>query len=218
MNGIHQILFDFDYTLADSSEGIIRCVNYALSQVGKKTAEPSAIRKMIGHSLEETFGQFVADPNIIAQCKQLFMEHADTGTMVDHTFMLAGVEETLEILHDNFYTLGIVSTKRRSTIKDTLMQNQADDLFDVIIGYEDVKNLKPDPEGIFKAIDFMGGTIDDTLYVGDSVIDALAARNARVKMVGVTSGTTDAKTLSQNGVNEIIKNLNELLTVLQIEI
>ncbi|MBX7151600.1 HAD family hydrolase [bacterium] len=217
MNGIHQILFDFDYTLADSSEGIIRCVNYALKEVGAKAAEPSAIRKMIGHSLEDTFGQFIEDQAVIQKCKQLFMDHADTGTMVKNTFMLAGVEEILEILHENFYTLGIVSTKRRSTIEDTLQQNQLDDLFDVIIGYEDVKNLKPDPEGIIKAIDRMGGSVGDTLYVGDSVIDVLAARNAGLRMIGVTSGTTDAQTLLQNGVNEVIKSLSELLTVLRIE-
>lgn len=211
MNRIHQILFDFDYTLADSSEGIIASVNFALKQVGEKTADSDQVRKMIGHSLEDTFAQFVdpIDAVKIQACKQWFMQYADNGTMVKNTVILKDVPDTLQWLYENFYTLGIVSTKRRSTIEATLIEAGMDDLFDVIIGFEDVKELKPNPEGLLKAIEELGGTITDSLYVGDSVIDIQAAKNAGIPMVAVASGVTTAETLRSLAPN-VIHTLGEL--------
>jgi len=209
---IHQILFDFDYTLADSSEGIIASVNHALREVGEPLAHPAAIRKMIGHSLEDTFGQFIPpmDTNKILRCKKLFMDYADTGEMVRNTVLMSDVRETIEYLHENLFALGIVSTKRRSTIEDSLVKMELADFFDVVVGYEDVKNLKPDPEGLLKAMNDLAGEIDDTAYVGDSIIDIQAAKNAGLAIIAVASGMTDAETLTSHQPTMVIRKISEL--------
>lgn len=197
---VHHILFDFDYTLADSSEGIIASVNFALQRVGEPIADPEAIRHMIGHSLENTFGKFLpaSRHDLISQCKSLFMQYADTGVMVAKTVMLDGVRETLEELHNDFYTLGIVSTKRRLSIEQTLEKNDMLDYFDVVIGYEDVKAVKPDPEGLLKGLTELAGGVADSVYVGDSLIDVEASRNAGLAMIGVATGMTPFDVLSQH--------------------
>lgn len=212
MKHIHQILFDFDYTLADSSEGIIASVNHALVTVGEKTADPDKVRKMIGHSLEDTFAQFVdpADTAKIQKCKKLFMDFADTGAMVKNTVILKDVPQTLEWLYENFYSMGIVSTKRRSTIEETLIESGLDDFFDVIIGYEDVKELKPDPEGLLKGMEELGGNKHDSVYVGDSLIDIQTAKNAGMPIIAVSSGMTTAEVLQSLAPDAVIRNLGEL--------
>lgn len=197
---VHHVLFDFDYTLADSSEGIIASVNYALQRVGEPIADPQAIRHMIGHSLESTFGKFlpVSRHDLIPQCKSLFMEHADSGVMVAKTVMLDGVRETLEELHNDFYALGIVSTKRRLSIEQSLEKHDLLDYFDVVIGYEDVGAVKPDPEGLLKGLAELAGDVSDSVYVGDSLIDVEASRNAGLPMIGVATGMTPYDVLSQH--------------------
>lgn len=212
MKNIHHILFDFDYTLADSSEGIIASVNYALTQVGEKQGDPDQIRRMIGHSLEETFSRFVdpADTDKIQDCKKLFMKFADTGAMVKNTFILKEVPETLEWLYENFFSLGIVSTKRRSTIEETLIETELDDFFDVIIGYEDVKDLKPNPEGLLKAVAALGGNTNDSVFVGDSLIDIQTAKNAKMPVVAVCSGMTQAEALQGSSPDALIHSFGEL--------
>jgi phosphoglycolate phosphatase len=218
MKYIHHILFDFDYTLADSSEGIIASVNHALMKVGKPLADPAVVRKMIGHSLEDMFAQFVdpSDPQLIATCKQLFMEYADTGAMVKKTVILQGVRATLEQLFDNMYTMGIVSTKRRSTIEDTLEANEMDDLFDIVIGYEDVKDLKPQPEGLLKAVEGLAGTVWDTVYVGDSLIDLEAGRNAGIPVIAIASGATPFDELQARQPAMVLRQFTDLLTVFRL--
>ncbi len=218
MKKVHQILFDFDYTLADSSEGIIASINYALQKKGYSPADPDAVRKMIGHSLEDAFGRFVdpADTVTIQECKRLFMDFADTGEMLKRTFILDGVEESLKNLYENFYTLGIVSTKRRSTIEETLTRFELEDYFDVIIGYEDVHQLKPDPEGLLKAIDYLAGDASDSLYVGDSLVDVETARRAGVRMIAVSTGVTDPEQLRSAGADHVIADLRALPGLLNV--
>lgn len=212
MKNIHHILFDFDYTLADSSEGIIASVNYALEQVGEKSADHEKIRHMIGHSLEDTFGQFVdpLDTKKIQTCKRLFMEFADTGVMVKNTVILKDVPETIQWFYENLYSLGIVSTKRRSTIEETLIETDLDDFFDVIIGYEDVKSLKPDPAGLLKAIEELGGNKHDSVFVGDSIIDIQTAKNAGIPVIAVSSGMTTPEMLQSYEPDHLIRDFAEL--------
>lgn len=219
MKTVHQILFDFDYTLADSSEGIIASINYALQKKGRSPADPDTVRKMIGHSLEDAFGRFIdpADTDTIQECKRLFMDYADTGEMLKRTFILDGVEETLKNLYENFLTLGIVSTKRRSTIEETLARFELDDYFDVIIGYEDVQQLKPDPEGLLKAIDYLAGDTADSLYVGDSLVDVETAKRAGVRMIAVTTGMTTPEQLRSAGADHVISGLQSLPELLNIK-
>lgn len=212
MKHIHQVVFDFDYTLADSSEGIIASVNHALTQIGEKTADPAAVRQMIGHSLEDTFAKFVdpSDANKIQTCKKLFLDFADNGIMVKNTVILQEVEQTLGWLYENFYTMGIVSTKGRSTIESILAHHDLEDFFDVILGYEDVKELKPNPEGLLRAVEELGGNKIDTVYVGDSVIDIQTAKNAGVSVIAIASGMTTAEILRAKSPEVLIRSFGEL--------
>ena len=52
---VKAVIFDFDYTLGDSSNGIALSINYALERLGYEAQKMDAIRKTIGLSLKETF-------------------------------------------------------------------------------------------------------------------------------------------------------------------
>ena len=67
------ILFDFDYTLADSSEGIIHCVNSALKTLDLPEATADEIRATIGLSLTEIYTRLAqpAHPELAPQFLRL---------------------------------------------------------------------------------------------------------------------------------------------------
>jgi phosphoglycolate phosphatase len=67
------------------------------------------------------------------------------------------------------------------------------ELIDVIIGFEDVALPKPAPEGLLAAIRALGVSRGETLYIGDTVIDAKTAQSAGVDFAAVTTGTTPAE-------------------------
>lgn len=185
------IIFDFDYTLADSSFGVIECVNYGLKRLGLPPAPHDDIRRTIGLSLRETLRTLAGDENAIHgdEFLRLFKERADE-VMADATHIYDFVPRIVEALQRRRITLGIVSSKTRRRIEAVLHRDGLDGCFTVIVGGEDVPNLKPDPTGLLWAVERLGRSKQECLYVGDSITDAQTAQRSRVPFAAVLSGTT----------------------------
>ena len=174
------LIFDFDYTLGDSTEGIVASVNYALEKLGYAAAEREAVRKTIGLHLEETYRVLVPEEKEAeaSEFALLFRKKADQ-VMTEQTQFFPGVLSLLEKWKSQGMKLAIVTTKYHYRIDAILKKYQANHLIDVIVGGEDVRQPKPDPQGIFQV-----------LYMGDSVVDAKTAQAAGVDFAGVTTGAT----------------------------
>ena len=185
------MLFDFDYTLGDSTNGIALSANYALKQLGYNAKNIDEIKKTIGLSLEDTYSVLTSKnkKDEAEQFSFFFKQKADE-VMVANTELYSGVSVALKSLQSNRYITGIVTTKFHYRIEQILNKFNASDLIDIIIGAEDVKNKKPDPEGILMAIRQLNLKKSDVLYVGDSLVDAQSAENAGIDFAGVLTGTT----------------------------
>ena len=89
------LLFDFDYTLADSSTAVVKCANRALKGLGFETASPDAIRRTIGLSLPDTLAALAGEEHRpkASEFRRLWRELSDR-IMVKETRLLPGVVET----------------------------------------------------------------------------------------------------------------------------
>lgn len=206
------IVFDFDYTLADSSRGAIECINFAFDELGLPAVPVEAAKRTIGLSLPDTFLE-LAGPQHAAQTDEfarLFVKRADV-VMSDLTVLFESVPETIGKLKAQGFSLGIVSTKFRYRIESVLGREGLLDAFAVIIGGEDVAKHKPDPTGLFTAIERLDGAPASTLYVGDSVTDAQTAERAGVPFVAVLSGVTPREAFRDYAACEVVESLSDLL-------
>ena len=79
-----------------------------------------------------------------------------------------------------------------------------DGLIDVSIGQIDGIAQKPNPDGIYKALENLGISKENAVYVGDSEVDCQTAQNAGIPCVGVTWGFRDRDVLKKNGADYII--------------
>ena len=205
------ILFDFDYTLADSSLGVIDCIGFALRELGLPPVSDDAACRTIGLSLADTLaalaGPQPAEAN--AAFARLFVEQADR-VMADKTVLFPGVRETMTRLQARGLTLGIVSTKYRRRIEIILGREGLLATFALIVGGEDVSAHKPDPASLCLAMERLGGGPEETLYAGDSVTDAEAARRAGTPFVAVLSGTTPREAFAGYDVLALLGGLDEL--------
>ncbi len=193
------IVFDFDLTLADSTKGIIECVNFALDEMGLPQADNEPIRQTIGLSLKATFQYLTGrkrsgDTDVFVS---RFVERADQ-VMADLTTVFDCVPSTTAQLIETGFELGIVSTKFRYRIEDILERERLSDRFGVIVGGEDVTEHKPHPEGLITAVTRLRVKTGNVYYVGDSMVDALTAARAGIPFVAVLTGTT-----GKNGFNEL---------------
>lgn len=185
------VIFDFDYTLGDSTNGIVLSINHALEKLNLKTQDTKTIQKTIGLSLKDTLFELsgIQDKEAVRKFTRYFKEKADE-VMVDNTRFYEGTLEMLEKLGNDGRLLGIVTTKYHYRIEQILARNNAINVIDVIVGGDDVKREKPDPEGLLAAIEKLNISKDQVLYVGDSIVDAKTARSAGVDFVAVLTGTT----------------------------
>lgn len=206
-------IFDFDYTLADSSQGIIECINFALQEMGLKTASNEAICKTIGLTLDNAFIELSGPPPnefLINEFKTLFKKRADV-VMADYTFLYESIDGTLKALKNKGNLLGIVSTKFRYRIEAILAREKILDLFDIIVGGEDVKNHKPDPEGVLKATEKLNVPLSKCIFIGDSVTDAATAQNAGIEFIASLTGTTPREKFNNYQVKYFIQDISDLV-------
>ncbi len=190
---IKAVLFDFDYTLGNSEQGIILSANHALTTMGRPEADRDAIRRTIGLTLPHTYTALTgdADEQNAAQFTTLFMQHADR-VMTENSVLYEGVPDTLTALKSRGIAIGVVTTKYSFRIRAIFDKYHACHLLDLIVGGDNVKAKKPDPEGVLGALDALQLTRDEVLYVGDSLVDAKTAAAAAVPFCAVLSGTTTA--------------------------
>ena len=205
-------LFDFDYTLADSSRGIVMCFRNVLERNGYTDVTDDAIRRTIGKTLEESFSILtgVTDADRLADFKQQYRKEADVH-MTPNTRLFPETLDVLRALKERGARVGIISTKYRFRIHDTMDQHLPADFLDIVVGGEDVSRAKPDPEGLLHAITTLDVEKKDVLYIGDSTVDAETAQAAGVDFAGVTHGVTTADELARYPHRRIMASLTELL-------
>ena len=205
-------LFDFDYTLADSSRGIVMCFRHVLERNGYTDVTDEAIRRTIGKTLEESFSILtgVTDADRLADFKQQYRKEADVH-MTPNTRLFPETLDVLRKLKERGARVGIISTKYRFRIHETMDQHLPADFLDIVVGGEDVSRAKPDPEGLLHAISELGVEKKDVLYIGDSTVDAETARAAGVDFAGITHGVTTADELARYPHRRIMALLTELL-------
>ena len=101
------VIFDFDYTLADSSKGVVECINYALTNLGLPAASPEAIYTTIGLSLADTLARLTGQ-RLATQSREfagLFTRHADE-VMTASTVLYDSVPPAIQRLKKRGLKLG----------------------------------------------------------------------------------------------------------------
>ena len=208
---LQAVIFDFDYTLADSSQGALDCINFALNEMGLEQVSAEAACRTIGLSLNETF-LTLAEHHEPRQCDEfyrLFVQRAEK-VMTNLTVLYNSVPPTIEALREGGLRLGIVSTKFRRRINEILAREDLLHGFHVVIGGEDVEQHKPHPQGLLEAIEQLESSTASAVYVGDSVVDAELAKRAGVPLIAVLSGVTPRGHFDSYEPIAVLEDLGEL--------
>ena len=146
-------LFDFDYTLADSSRGIVMCFRNVLAMHGHDGISDESIKRTIGKTLEESFTILtgIDDKETLAAYRKEYVAQADR-LMTANTVLFPETLDVLSRLKERGARIGIISTKYRYRIMELLEKKLPEGFLDIIVGGEDVKTPKPSPEGLTFAI------------------------------------------------------------------
>ena len=208
---IQTIIFDFDFTLVESSRGTIDAVNFAFEKMGLPRASDAAIRETIGLSLPDILPALAGETHNrdVDEFSRLFLQRADE-TMVALAEFYPGVPEAVQALQNLDIQLAIVSQKRRRYIQGILARGNLLEAFPVIVGGGDAP-YKPDPEGLLQAVAQTNSVLQNCVYVGDSKTDAETAKRADIAFIAVLSGVTPRAAFENYDVYAVFEDVPELL-------
>jgi pyrophosphatase PpaX len=210
-SNITTILFDLDGTLIDTNELIISTYLHTLEKYFPGKYGREDVLPFLGPTLHEVFGAM--DPERV---EEMVLEYR-TYNLANHDALVkefVGVMETIEILKKKGYKLAIVTTKREDVAFKGLRLMNLDPFFDVMIAYDHVKKVKPDPEPIFLALEKLGSKPEETLMVGDNFHDVLAGKNAGTKTAGVAWTIKGRDYLAKYEPDYMLENMTDLLSIL----
>ena len=206
------LVFDLDYTLLDSSEGIIYCFNEARRRAGEPQVEPDKLKARIGLPIEEGFKVFGSKDPIAM--RDLFRKIARDGAMAERSFLLPGVAESIPELKQRGYRLAVCSTKSNAEIIRVLEHLGIARYFEYFVGSDEVEKPKPAPDSLLLVMQRLGVKHDKTVYVGDHVVDVRAARAAGTRVIAVLGGPCPEKDIETENPDTVIRAFSDILDII----
>lgn len=210
MDKITTLLFDFDGTLLDTNELIIQTFQTVLNAHYPGRYEREDILPFLGPTLKETFESI--DPE---NSERLIAEYR-TWNLANHDAFASefdGVSETLRQLKSSGFKMAIVSTKRNNMVMKGLRLMEAGNLFDTVIGLDDVEHAKPHPEPLLLAMERLNSIPAETLMIGDNVHDILGGKNAGVRTAGVAWSAKGEKFIREQEPDFVLQHISDLLKI-----
>ncbi|MEE9289086.1 MAG: HAD family hydrolase [Bacteroidota bacterium] len=183
MEKLSCVIFDLDGTLAQTNQLIFAAFNHVAQQYVSKTYSPEEITAMFGPPEEAAVESMVGQVHSREAMSSLLEYYGDHHG--EFAWIHPGVEEMLEYLKSRNVRLGLFTGKGRSTTEITLVEFGLKRFFDVIVTGNDVVSHKPSAEGIRKILRAMNLKTECAVFVGDSINDIRAAREAGVLIASV---------------------------------
>ena len=206
------VLFDLDGTVIDSGAIILASMRHATKEVlGVEPPDEELMAAVGGPGLEAQMRALA--PDRVDELVTVYRAHNEP--LHDTLECCAGMDDVLVRLKDEGRRLGIVTAKRRATVELAFARVPLAHLFETVVGGDETRRHKPDPEPLLLALERLGASADDTAYVGDAPFDVRAAKAAGIHAIAVTwGGIHPCERLEREDPDALVDSAEELLDVL----
>lgn len=212
-NSIKTVLFDLDGTLIDTNDLIISSYLHTLEQYFPNQFKREDVLPFMGPSLHEVFDKLNPE-----KTEEMILAYR-TFNKANHDLLVKefeGVYDTVKILKEKGYKLGVVTTKKLDVAQMGLNLAKLAPFFEVVIAIDHVNKIKPDPEPILKALELLDSSPEEALMVGDNYHDILGGQNAGTKTAGVAWSLKGREALEKYKPDYMLETMSDLLTILEV--
>ena len=220
------VIFDLDGTLLNTLDDLATAGNHVLKVLGREEYPVEAYKLMVGNGIPNLVHRLLAGTNahtepqvekeVFAKVQEPLFEKALAEFMdfysvhsEDQTAPYEGIEEMLARLKTAGVKMAVVSNKADGPVKQ-LVPKYFGQVFTVALGSRPGVPNKPDPASTREALQLLGLTEAEVLYVGDSNVDMITANNAGLESCGVLWGFRDEKELRTAGAKYLATTATEL--------
>ena len=197
------IIFDMDGTLVNSSITIANAINYVRKNLGFKPMEPEKILRLVNDHTINPAQTFYHAKAFDADHERWFSEYY-TKNHETQLVLYKGMKELLETLKAEGKKLAVATNAYRGSTIESLLHLNIYSLFDAIACYDDVPQGKPHPDMLFKILDELHMSVEESLFIGDGPRDEMAAKEAQMDYIMVDWG------FSEHGDKEVVQSVEAL--------
>lgn len=213
---IKAVIFDLDGTLLDTIEDLANACNYALSTLEFKTHQVEEYKSFVGNGRHKLIERILPEGNkngdVFSKALALFDQYYEEH-MVDMTKPYDGILELLDTLIEKGIKLAVVSNKPHKFTTE-VVKKYFGNKFEVVYGQREGYPVKPDPRTVFEVVKYLDVSLDQCIYVGDSDVDIITAKNSNIKSVGVAWGFRGKGELEKAGADYIVSSATELQNII----
>lgn len=204
------VIFDLDGTLLDTLDDLTHSVNYSMSAMGWPLRDKKEVRLFLGNGIRNLMQ--LSSPEGISEdefekafkiFKEYYKEHNQ-----DKTAPYEGVVQVMEHLKDKGIKMAIVSNKVHEAV--LALRDKFFPYVEVAIGDTPGMARKPAPDSCYKALELLGSTKEESVYIGDSEVDLLTAKNSGLDCITVLWGFRDKDYLMEQGATTFVETPEEL--------
>lgn len=213
------VVFDLDGTLLDTLNDLANSVNYALAKHRLPTRTIPEVRRFLGNGIRYLMKKSVGD-NMQDDCEfepvfQSFRSHY-VEHCLDTTQPYPGIMPLLKVLKQRGIKMAIVSNKLHPAVQE-LAHRFFEGYISSAVGESLTVRRKPNPDAVLAALNELGSTPNNAIYVGDSEVDLETSKNAGLRCALVTWGFRDESFLRSLPLatnTQFIHHPDELLKLL----
>ena len=216
------LLFDLDGTLIDSVPDLAHAVNHMLEVLGRPAFPIETIRTWVGNGAETLVKRALSshviidetlEPTLVTKALETFL-HYYGAHLSEETLTYPHVIVTLKALHDAGYRLALVTNKPIAFVAPILKGLGINTLFESSLGGDSLAEKKPSPLPLLHLCETLNVPVVETLMIGDSKNDILAANAAKIQSVGVSYGYNYDEAIEHYKPDMVIDDFSELLDAL----
>lgn len=208
---IKNLIFDLDGTLLNTLADLRDSTNYALKKFGFPERTTEEIRNFVGNGLRRLIRRAVPEETdettvdlVLAEMKAHYRVHYH-----DRTMPYDGILPFLHQMKKYGFRMAIVSNKADPMVQ-LLRALYFDKLIPVAVGELDGVPRKPSPDLVYLAMQRLGCTAENTVYIGDSEVDIETGKNAGLPCLSVGWGFRDEAVLRKVGAETVYQSPSEL--------
>lgn len=210
------VFFDLDGTLVNSLIDLSVSVNYVLKLHGYPTHEVSAFNYFAGDGIAKMVERAMPADKVsdksVAALKDEFMQHYSVH-YADNTTAYDGLDTLVARLKEKGYKLAVVTNKAQE-MAEKVVSKVFGNAFDYILGLRPDIPAKPDPTGVFMAMETLNVKPEECAFVGDTAMDIAAGVNSGAYPIGVLWGFREKVELEAAGAKAFAENSNELENII----
>lgn len=211
---IETIIFDLDGTLLNTLKDLTISVNFALARFKCPPRTKDEIRSFVGEGVSTLLLRALPEgkKQLRDDCLKVFEEHYNKNK-THFTRPYRGINKMLKKVVKAGYKTAIVSNKYDEAVRE--LKNKEFPCIDITVGERKGIPKKPAPDMVMLALNELNEIRDNAVYVGDSDIDIMTARNCGLPVIAVTWGFRDRMLLESMGADVIIDNPKEFLNAVK---